>query len=188
MKKIIKKGAYMFPTPAVMVSCAAEDGKPNIITIAWTGVACSEPPIVSVSIRPERYSHGLIKKSGEFVVNIPHEGLIRELDFCGVAGGKNRDKFKELGLTPVRGTEVGAPLIGECPVNLECRVMDIKKLGAHDLFLGEIVAAHMDEEVLNEKGIVDIAKLRPIAYCPQASQYWNLKETIGNHGFTRGKQ
>lgn len=188
MKKSIKKGTYLFPTPTAMVSCAAEDGAPNIITIAWVGVVCSEPPVLSVSIRPGRYSHGLIKKSGEFVVNIPREGQIRELDFCGVASGREVDKFRELGLTPVPGSEVAAPLIKECPVNLECRVIEIKSLGTHDLFLAEIVSAHMDEEVLNEKGAIDIAKLSPIAYCPQASQYWSLKEEIGTYGFTGGKK
>lgn len=188
MKKTIKRGTYLFPTPTAMVSCAAGDGKPNIITLAWVGVVCSEPPIVSVSIRPGRYSYDLIKKSGEFVVNIPREEQIRELDFCGVASGRDVDKFKELGLTAVPGSRVAAPLIRECPVNLECRVIDCKSLGAHDLFLGEIVAAHMDEEVMNEKGTVDIAKLRPIAYCPQASQYWSLKEPIGTYGFTGGKK
>ena len=110
MKKMIKKGTYLFPTPTAMVSCAAGDGVPNIITIAWVGVVCSEPPVVSVSIRPGRYSHGLIKKSGEFVVNIPRAGQIRELDFCGVASGREVDKFEELGLTPVPGSEVaGSP-------------------------------------------------------------------------------
>ncbi|HOP40312.1 MAG TPA: flavin reductase family protein, partial [Geobacteraceae bacterium] len=158
MKKLIKKGTYLFPTPTAMVSCVAEDGATNIITLAWVGVVCSDPPVVSISIRPGRYSYDLIKKSGEFVVNIPREEQIRELDFCGVASGRDVDKFKELGFTPVPGSQVAAPLIRECPVNLECRVIDIKSLGAHDLFLGEIVAAHMDEEVMNEKGTVDIAK------------------------------
>ncbi len=188
MKKIIKKGTSLFPTPTAMVSCAAADGTANIITVAWVGVVCSEPPVVSVSIRPGRYSHDLIKKSGEFIVNIPCEGQIRELDYCGVASGRNVDKFKELHLTPVPGSEVAAPLIKECPVNLECRVIDVKSLGTHDLFLGEVVAVHMDEEVMNEKGVIDIAKLRPIAYCPQASQYWSLKEAIGTYGFTGGKK
>jgi len=188
MKKLIKKGTFLFPTPAAMVSCACEDSAPNIITIAWTGVVCSEPPVVSVSIRPGRHSHGQVKRSGEFVVNIPREEQLRALDFCGVASGRDVDKFKELGLTPVRGNEVAAPLIKECPVNLECRVIDVKSLGTHDLFLGEIVAVHMDEEVMNDKGIIDIGKLRPIAYCPQASQYWSLKEAIGRYGFTGGKK
>jgi len=188
MKRQIGKGTVLFPTPAGMVSCRGRDTAPNIITLAWAGVVCSEPPIVSVSIRPGRHSHGLIKESGEFVVYIPREEQLRKLDFCGVTSGRNTDKFAELGLTPVAGSEVKAPLIKECPVNLECRVIEVKRLGTHDLFLGEIVAVHMDEEVMNDKGTIDIAKLRPIAYCPQASQYWSLKEAIGTYGFTGGKR
>jgi flavin reductase (DIM6/NTAB) family NADH-FMN oxidoreductase RutF len=188
MKRLIQKGTCLFPTPTAMVSCAGRNTAPNIITIAWVGVVCSEPPIVSVSIRPGRHSHGLIRESGEFVINIPREEQLRKLDFCGVASGRDVDKFAELGLTPVPGTEVKAPFIKEGPVNLECRVMEVKSLGTHDLFLAEIVAVHMDEEIMNDKGKVDIAKLRPIAYCPQASQYWSLKEAIGTYGFTGGKK
>jgi flavin reductase (DIM6/NTAB) family NADH-FMN oxidoreductase RutF len=188
MKKLVKKGTSLFPVPAVMVSCASENTAPNIITVAWAGVVCSEPPIVSISVRPGRHSHGQIKKSGEFVINIPREDQLRALDFCGVASGRNTNKFGELGLTPVAGSEVSVPLIKECPVNIECRVVDMKTLGTHDLFLGEIVAVHMDEEVLSGKGIIDINLLRPIAYCPQASEYWSLKEAIGTYGFTGGKK
>lgn len=187
MKKLIKKGTYLFPTPAAMVSCAGAGTSPNIITLAWVGVVCSEPPIVSISVRPSRHSHRLIKESSEFVVNIPRENQLRELDFCGMASGRDVDKFAKLGLTPLAGSQVAAPLIKECPVNLECRVIDVKSLGTHDLFLGEIVAVHMDEEVMNDKGDIDISRLRPIAYCPQAAQYWSLKETIGKYGFTGGK-
>ncbi len=188
MKKQVKPATYLFPTPAVMVSCAAGQGTPNIITIAWAGVVCSEPPILSVSIRPGRYSHALVAGSGEFVVNIPPERLLRELDYCGTASGKDVNKFSELGLTAIAAAEVSAPLIKECPVNLECRVLEVKKLGTHDMFLGEIVAVHMDEEILDEKGQVDISRLRPVAYCPQAQQYWSLKEAIGIYGFTRGRK
>ncbi len=188
MKKQIKPATYLFPTPAVMVSCSAGGNTPNIITIAWAGVVCSEPPILSVSIRPGRYSHGLIAETGEFVVNIPPESLLRELDYCGVTSGKDVDKFSELGLTAIPAGKVSAPLIKECPVNLECRVLDVRKLGTHDMFLGEIVAVHMDEDVLSEKGEVDISRLKPIAYCPQAAQYWSLKDAIGTYGFTKGKR
>jgi flavin reductase (DIM6/NTAB) family NADH-FMN oxidoreductase RutF len=188
MKKQVKPATYLFPTPAVMVSCTGRHGAPNIITIAWAGVVCSEPPVLSVSIRPGRYSHALIAETGDFVVNIPSEGLLRELDYCGVTSGKNVNKFNELGFTALPAGSVSAPLIKECPVNLECRVLDIKKLGTHDMFLGEIVAVHMDEEILDEKGAVDISRLKPIAYCPQASQYWSLKEAIGTYGFTKGKK
>lgn len=188
MKKLAKTATYLFPTPAVMVSCAGSQGAPNIITIAWVGVVCSEPPIVSVSIRPGRHSCNLIKETGNFVVNIPSESQLAELDCCGVASGRDLNKFSELGLTPMAASIVSAPLIKECPVNLECKVLDVRNLGTHDLFLGEIVAVHMDEEVTNEKGDIDIARLKPIAYCPQAAQYWSLKEPIGTYGFTKAKK
>lgn len=186
MKKLIKPGTSLFPTPAVMVSCASEGSAPNIITIAWAGVVCSEPPILSISVRPGRHSHGLISRSGVFVVNIPGENQLHHLDYCGVTSGRNIDKFAACGLTPLAGSQVAAPLIKECPVNLECRVIEHKTLGVHDLFLGQIVAVHMNEDVMNDKGVVDIQQLRPIAYCPQASQYWSLKEPIGTYGFTGG--
>jgi flavin reductase (DIM6/NTAB) family NADH-FMN oxidoreductase RutF len=188
MKKPAKTATYLFPTPAVMVSCAGSQGAPNILTIAWIGVVCSEPPIVSVSIRPGRYSCNMIKEAGNFVVNIPREEQLTALDFCGITSGRDVDKFAALGLTPLPASVVSAPLIKECPVNLECRVLDVKSLGTHDMFLGEIVAVHMDEEVRNQKGEIDISKLKPIAYCPGASQYWSLKEPIGTYGFTKVKK
>ncbi|MEI8354915.1 MAG: flavin reductase family protein [Deltaproteobacteria bacterium] len=188
MKKLVKTGTYLFPTPTAMISCAGVNTGPNIITIAWIGVVCSEPTILSVSIRPGRHSYSQISETGEFVVNIPTENQLAALDFCGVASGRNVDKFKELGLTAVQGSKVSAPLIKECPVNLECKVIDIRKLGTHDMFLGEVVAVHLDEEVMNDKGGIDISRLKPIAYCPQASEYWSLKEPIGTYGFTKGKK
>ncbi len=188
MKKQVKAATYLFPTPCAMISCAGRQGAPNIITLAWVGVVCSEPPILSISIRPGRYSYNLVREAGDFVVNIPGESQLFELDFCGVASGRNVDKFTALGLTPEPASVVSSPLIKECPVNLECKVLDVRKLGTHDMFLGEIVAVHMDEEVLSEKGEIDISKLKPIAYCPQAAQYWSLKEAIGTYGFTKGKR
>jgi len=188
MKKLVKTGTYLFPTPTAMVSCAGDKTAANIITIAWIGVVCSEPTILSVSIRPGRHSYSLIKQTGEFVVNIPSESQLAALDFCGVASGRDVDKFKELGLTAIPASKVSAPLIKECPVNLECKVIDIRKLGTHDMFLGEVVAVHMNEEVMNEKGNIDISRLQPIAYCPQAAEYWSLKQAIGTYGFTKGKK
>ena len=152
MKKQVKAATYLFPTPCAMISCAGEQSAPNIITLAWVGVVCSEPPILSISIRPGRYSYNLVREAGDFVVNIPGESRLFELDFCGVASGRNVDKFTELGLTPEPASVVSSPLIKECPVNLECKVLDVRKLGTHDMFLGEIVAVHMDEEVLSERG------------------------------------
>src|SRR5574341_1912303 len=171
MKKQVKAAPYLFPTPAVMVSCAGKESAPNIVTIAWIGVVCSEPPIVSISVRPGRHSCGQIKESGSFVVNIPGENQLVALDFCGVASGRNVDKFAELGLTAIPAAVVSAPMIKECPVNLECKVLDVRNVGTHDIFLAEIVAVHLDEEILDEKGEIDISRLNPIAYCPQAAQY-----------------
>jgi flavin reductase (DIM6/NTAB) family NADH-FMN oxidoreductase RutF len=188
MKKLVKTGAYLFPVPTAMISCGGGQAAPNIITIAWIGVVCSEPTVLSVSIRPGRHSYSQIRQTGEFVVNIPTGSQLAALDFCGVASGRDLDKFKELGLTAVPASKVSAPLIKECPVNLECKVIDIKQLGTHDMFLGEVVAVHLDEEVMNEKGGIDISRLKPIAYCPQAAQYWSLKEPIGAYGFTKGKK
>ncbi len=188
MKKQVKAATYLFPTPTAMVSCAGTQSAPNIITIAWIGVVCSEPPVLSVSIRPGRYSYAQIKETGDFVVNIPRESQLRELDFCGIVSGRDVDKFRELGLTPMPASVVSAPLVKECPVNLECKVLDVRKLGTHDMFLGEIVAVHMDEDVLTKEGEINISRLKPIAYCPQAAQYWSLKEPIGTYGFTKGKK
>ncbi len=188
MKKQVKPATYLFPTPCALITCGGGQVAPNIITLAWLGVVCSEPPILSISIRPGRHSYNLVREAGDFVVNIPGESRLFELDFCGVASGRNMDKFRELGLTPVPADKVSAPLIKECPVNLECKVIDSRKLGTHDMFLGEIVAVHMDEEVMNAKGEIDISRLNPIAYCPQAAQYWSLKEAIGRYGFTKGKK
>jgi flavin reductase (DIM6/NTAB) family NADH-FMN oxidoreductase RutF len=170
-----------------MISCRGRDGSPNIITVAWIGVVCSEPAILSVSIRPGRYSYQQIKDSGEFVVNIPTQGQLEALDFCGIASGRDVNKFGELRLTAVPAETVSAPLVGECPVNLECKVIDVKKLGTHDMFLGEITAVHVDDSVVDSNGRIDIGKLSPIGYCPQVSQYWSLKEAIGTYGFTKGK-
>jgi flavin reductase (DIM6/NTAB) family NADH-FMN oxidoreductase RutF len=188
MSKVnLKPTTAMFPLPVMLITCVDAAGKPNIITLAWVGMVNSDPPMVSISIRPGRYSHGLVKASQEFVVNIPSEEMIRKVDLCGVVSGRDVDKFSETGFTSVQAQEVSAPLIEECPVNLECEVKRIIPLGSHDLFLGEIVAIHIDDTVLKEKGRVDIAKALPLAYCAGAHEYWSLGEMVGWYGFTKGK-
>ncbi|MFQ5819906.1 MAG: flavin reductase family protein [Candidatus Heimdallarchaeota archaeon] len=174
------------PSPAVMVSCKGKekDSKPNIITLAWVGIVCSDPPTIGISIRPGRYSYSLIKESGEFVVNIPTEALLNEVDFCGMVSGKLVDKFRKTKLTPVPSEKVAAPLIKECPVNMECKLTQIIAVGAHDLFLGEIVTVHIDEAIMRNKGM-DITKMTPIAYCSGSSDYWGLKGPLGRYGFTK---
>ena len=186
-KVSIKPTTTMFPLPVMLVTCVDASGKPNIITLAWVGMVNSDPPMVSISIQPSRYSHELIKDSREFVVNIPSEGMIRKVDLCGVISGRDVDKFSETGFTPMEAEEVSPPLIEECPVNLECKVRKIIPLGSHDLFLGEIVAIHIDDMVLKEKGRIDITKALPVAYCGGAHEYWSMGKKLGWFGYTKGK-
>jgi flavin reductase (DIM6/NTAB) family NADH-FMN oxidoreductase RutF len=187
-KQEVKPQTALIPLPAVLVSCALPEEKPNLITIAWVGVACSEPPMISIAIRKTRYSHHIISESGEFVVNIASEDQLRAVDFCGVVSGKEVDKFKEAGLTPLRAKKVNVPLIKECPINLECSVRYTLELGSHDLFVGEVLATHMDEEVLDGAGRPDIAKLKPFVYCTKAHQYWGgFSKMLGRYGFAKDK-
>ncbi len=142
--------------------------------------------MVSVSVRPGRHSHGLIKESGEFVVNIPSAGMLRATDFCGVVSGRKVDKFKEARLTPIPATKVRAPLIQECPVNLECQVRHSLMLGTHEIFIGEVVALHAEDRVLKGEAI-DLAAVNPMAYGSPEHDYWSIKERIGTYGLSRGR-
>jgi flavin reductase (DIM6/NTAB) family NADH-FMN oxidoreductase RutF len=141
----------LYPLPVVMVSMADKNGKKNIITIAWAGTICTNPPMVSISVRPERYSHAIIKETGEFVINLTTKDLAFATDYCGVKSGRDVDKFKEMGLTALPGKEVAAPIIAESPVSLECRVREIKELGSHDMFIADVVAVHADDKYMDEK-------------------------------------
>jgi flavin reductase (DIM6/NTAB) family NADH-FMN oxidoreductase RutF len=186
-RKSLSPTTLLFPTPVVLVTCVDEKGKPNIITLAWAGVVNSEPPMIGISIRPERYSHGCIKGMGEFVVNLPSEEMVRGVDACGVVSGRKTDKFDLTGWKAAPAEKVKAPLIDECPVQMECKVKQIISLGSHDLFLGEIIALHVKEEVQKERGRIDILKTLPLAYCPGAREYWSLGKPLGHHSFTKGR-
>jgi flavin reductase (DIM6/NTAB) family NADH-FMN oxidoreductase RutF len=186
-RKNLSPTPMLFPTPVVLVTCVNEAGKPNIITLAWAGVVNSDPPMVGISIRLERYSHSLIRKMRQFVVNLPTEEMVRKVDSCGVLSGKDTDKFAAMGWKPVPAKKVTPPLIDECPVQLECQVKEVLSLGSHDLFLGEIVAVHVKEEVQKENGRIDISKALPLVFCPGANEYWNLGKILGHYGFTKGK-
>ena len=186
-RRSLPPAAMLFPTPVVLVTCLDEAGKPNIITLAWVGVINSEPPMIGVSIRRDRYSYICLKRSKEFVVNLPSEEMVRKVDACGILSGRETDKFALMGWKPVPGEKVKAPLIDECSVQLECEVKDVIPLGSHDLFLGQVVALHVKEEVQKEKGRIDIAKALPLVFCPGANEYWNLGRYIGHYGFTKGK-
>ena len=175
----------LFPCPVVLVTCLDNEGNPNIITLAWVGTVCSEPPIIAVGIRPTRYSHGLIKSNKEFVVNIPTTKILRESDYCGVSSGKNVEKFSETKLTKQKAENVKSPLIKECPVNIECKLKEVIPLGTHDLFLGEIVQVHVDNEILDEKGNIDFKKADPFVF--NQGEYWSINKKLGNYGFSKKK-
>ena len=151
MTKVAKKpGTYLYPIPAVMVTCGPPD-KPNIITLAWVGTLCSHPPTVGISIRPSRHSHGLVKQHGEFAVNLPTADMAKVTDYCGTVSGRKVDKFAATGLTSSPSKALETVVIAECPLNIECKVTQVLSLGTHDLFLGEVVAVQVDENILNEQ-------------------------------------
>ena len=181
-KEIWKPGNMLYPLPVVMVSMADKNGKLNIITIAWAGTVCTNPPMVSISVRPERYSYPIIREAGEFVVNLTTRDLVYATDYCGVRSGRDVDKFRELGLTPVTASLVKAPLIGESPVSLECRVNRILPLGSHDLFLAEVAAVHADRRYMDEHSKFHLEKAEPIVY--SHGDYLLCGERIGTFGFS----
>ena len=154
----------------------------------YPGEACSaHPPMVGISIRPTRHTHRLVRETMEFVLNLPSQKWLKETDYCGSISGKETDKFLTVGFTTAEADQVKAPLINECPLNLECKVKQILNLGTHDLFIAEIVAVHADEAVL-EGNDIDVSRLSPISYCPNVKEYWALGEKIGTHGFSKKKQ
>jgi flavin reductase (DIM6/NTAB) family NADH-FMN oxidoreductase RutF len=181
--KVVKKPfVALRPVPVVLVSCGHGE-QANIITIAWTGILCSDPPQVGIGVQPARHSHGLIQEAGEFVVNVPGEGLLDEVEYCGFVSGRDADKFASRGLTPVPGSANQTPLIAECPINLECKLVHTLPLGSHDLFVGEVVAVQLSEEVLDERGRVDNERLKPILFTGDA--YWGLGSLLGRYGSRR---
>lgn len=185
-KSVWKPGTVVYPVPAVMVSCGNIDGEKNIITVAWTGTINTNPPMTYVSIRPERHSYEMIKKSGEFVINLVTEKLAYACDYCGVRSGKDIDKFKEMKLTAVKGNEVLAPLIYESPVNIECKVKDIIELGSHHMFIGEVVSVSVSDEYMDETGKFHFNKSKPICY--SHGGYFGLGKQLGTFGYSVKKQ
>lgn len=181
MKIERKPAPALLPTPVVLLSVSGHGKeKANIITLAWVGTVCSAPPMLSVAIRPTRHSHRLVDAAREFVVNVPRADQLELVDLAGMWSGAEHDKFEELGLTATPANRVDAPLIEECPVNIECVVRHQLLLGAHDLYLAEIVAVQYDEEALDGQGRVQTAELEPIAFVE--GEYWSLGERIGSYG------
>ena len=184
-KRSFKGGAMLNPVPAVMVSCGSR--KPNIITIAWTGIVNSNPPMTYISVRKERYSHNIIENTGEFVINLCSEELAFATDFCGVRSGRDTDKFKEMKLTPERAEIVRCPMIKESPVNIECRVREIIELGSHDMFIADILKVHVDEQYIDRSGRIRLDQASLVAY--NHGEYFGLKrQPIGKFGFSVMKQ
>ncbi|OGS36654.1 MAG: flavin reductase [Elusimicrobia bacterium RIFOXYB2_FULL_49_7] len=181
-----KPSTLLNPVPVVLVTCQSKKGKPNIMTVAWAGTVNSEPPMLSISIRKERFSHALIRESGVFVVNLPTAKLLRAVDFCGVRSGKQLDKFKETGLTPVASANGQVPFIRECPVNIECAVHQVVELGSHDLFIAKIMAVHVDKTLINRQGRLCLEKAGLIAF--SHGQYIELGRVLGGFGFSVAKK
>ena len=181
-KQSWKPGNMLYPLPVVLVSAADEEGNTNVLTVAWAGTVCSDPPMVSVSIRPERYSYRMIKETGEFVINLTTEELAYATDYCGVVSGRDADKFKNMHLTPVKGDVVKAPLIKESPVNIECIVKDIKSLGSHDMFIAQVAAVHVDEKYMDTKNKFHLEDAHPIVY--SHGTYMSLGKKIGTFGYS----
>lgn len=182
MSKITwKAGTFIYPIPAVMVSCGTME-KANIITVAWTGILNTNPATVYISVRPTRYSYQIIKEQKEFVINLTNKELVQATDWCGVKTGATVDKFKEMHLHKEKAKFLSCPMIQESPVSIECRVKEIIPLGSHDMFLAEVLAINADEKYINDKGAFDISKCDLIAYAN--GNYYTLGKKLGKFGFS----
>ena len=181
-KQSWKPGNMLYPLPVVMVSAADKEGRDDIITVAWAGTVCTNPPMVSISIRPERYSYHMIRETGEFVINLTTEELAFATDYCGVKSGRDVDKFKETGLTREKAEKVKAPMIAEAPVSIECKVKEIRELGSHHMFIAQVAAVHADEKYMDEKNRFDLNRARPIVY--SHGEYLGRGRTLGTFGYS----
>lgn len=181
-KKYWKPGNVMYPIPAVMVSCGAVPDEYNIITIAWAGTVNSDPPMCSISVRPERHSYNIIKRTGEFVINLTTERLARAADWCGCRSGRKYNKWKEMNLTPAPAKVVKAPVIEESPVNIECRVQNVIELGTHHMFIAQVVNVSVDDRFIDEHGVFDFPETKPIVY--SHGQYFGMGKPVGKFGWS----
>lgn len=183
MKKTVPPFRPVYPSPAALVTSVDENGRPNIITLGEVyNLSIANPVIVGISIAPERYSHKLISASREFVINFPTSAMVEKVDGCGTVSGRNVDKFKASGLTPLPAQVVAAPLIAECPINLECQVEEIKPVGDHDMFIARVLVQHVDADCLDSNGRIIVEKLDLLCYA--MGEYWSVGRRLGTHGFT----
>lgn len=185
-KQSWKPGNMLYPLPVVMVSCNRKGEKPNIVTVAWTGTICSDPAMVSISVRPERYSHNIIEETGEFVINLVTKDLTYATDYCGVRSGRDVDKFKEMNLTPLPSKMIDAVGIEESPVNIECKVVEVKKLGSHDMFIAEVVNVTVDDRYMDENNKFNLNDSDLVAY--SHGEYFTLGDKIGTFGYSVRKK
>ena len=181
-KRQFKPGNMLYPVPAVLVTAADREGNSNIFTVAWAGTICTNPPMLSISVRPERHSYHMIRETGEFVVNLTTESMAWATDYCGVRSGRDVDKFKETGLTAIPGPVTGCPMVAESPVNLECKVKEVKALGSHDMFLAEVVAVHVSEDYMEGNGRFCLNQTGLVAY--SHGEYFSLGKKLGTFGYS----
>ena len=185
-KEFWKAGNMLYPLPAVMVSCQRPEETANIITVAWTGTICTNPAMVYISVRPERYSYDIIKETGEFVINLGNKALVKAVDYCGVKSGRDVDKFKEMNLTPVKGENVSVPYIAEAPVSIECKVEQILELGSHHMFIAKVVGVHVDKQYMDAKGKFNLNEADMIVY--SHGEYYDLDKALGTFGYSIRKK
>ena len=187
MKQSWKPGTMIYPLPAVLISCGENEQEYNLFTVAWTGTVCTNPPMCYISVRPERHSYEIIKRTGEFVINLTTASLARATDWCGVRSGRDYDKFSEMGLTAEAAAVVKAPIVAESPVSIECRVKQIVPLGSHDMFIADVVNVLVDEEYINpETGKLELERADMIAY--SHGEYFRLGKAIGHYGWSVRKK
>lgn len=185
MKQSWKPGNMVYPLPAVLVTCR-DQGKDNVFTVAWTGTICTNPPMAYISVRPERYSYNLIKNSGVFTINLTTKDLVKETDFCGVRSGRDLDKFKELHLEKEEAKEIDCPVLKASPVNIECKVREIKELGSHHMFIADVVNVQVDDSALEESGRLALETTNPIVY--SHGEYYDTGEKLGTFGYSVRKK
>ena len=185
-KEIWKPGNMLYPLPAVLVSCAGRDGRDNLVTVAWTGTVCTNPPMVYIALRPSRYSYQMIRETGEFVINLTTESMAEAVDWCGVKSGRDVDKWKEKGLTRGRASSVAVPIVEESPVNIECRVRQVMELGSHHMFLADVTAVQVSGEYMDAGGRFCLSQAHPLVY--SHGEYYGMGKWRGKVGYSVKKR
>jgi len=187
MKKSIGAKTIVYPTPVFVVGTYDKMGQPNVMTAAWGGICCSNPPCVTVSLRKARYTYGNIMEQKAYTISIPPQNYVKEADYFGIVSGRNTDKFAAAGLTPVRSDLVNAPYVKEFPLVLECKLLHTFEIGSHTQFIGEIIDVKVDESVLGEKGQPDVEKIKPVIFAPESNGYYKVGKYLGK-AFSIGKE